>query len=78
MIKVRIEHENDNRTEYGYGVYVNGYVTDSQFDPPFEPGLYASECVPFNADDERIKRAERRVRQNARRAYLREWNKDRQ
>ena len=76
MIKVRIEHENDNRREFGYGVYVNGYVTDTEYD--VEPGLYASECVPFGSSDERLKRAERRVRQNARRAYLREWNKDRQ
>ena len=75
MIKVRIEHENDNRQEFGYGVYVNGYVTDTEYE--FAPGLYASECVPFNSPPDRIKRAEHRVRQNARRAYQREWRKDR-
>ena len=75
MIRVRIKHENDNRQEYGYAVYVNGYVMDTEYD--FEPGLYASECVPFGSPPERFKRAERRVRQNARNAYKREWAQDR-
>ena len=72
MIKVRIEHEKNNREEYGYGIYVNGYVEDDEF-PDAPAGLYASECVPFDADDDRIRKAERRVRNNARYAYKRDW-----
>ena len=72
MVRVTMKHEKDNRQEFGYGLYVNGYVTDTDFDPNEVLGLYASECVPFNADSDRIKRAERRVRTNARRAYQRE------
>ena len=69
--------EYDNRSEYGYGLYVNAYVIDTEFEVPGtnidgKCGLYASECVPFNADSARITRAQRRVRQNARRRYLKE------
>ncbi len=76
-IRVEIKHENDNRQEYGYGIYVNGYVEDDEFiDAPM--GLYASECVPFSRNTPKyIKKAEHRVRQNARNAYRREWMQDR-
>jgi len=72
MIRVRIAIENQNRREYGYGQYVNGYVTDDHIFE-FEAGLFASECVPFDASEDMIKQATRRVRANARRAYLREF-----
>lgn len=71
MIQVEIRHENDNRSEYGYGLYVNGFITDNRWDPPFHCGLFASECVELDASEEEIKKAERRVRQNARNAYKR-------
>lgn len=73
MIKVKIKHENDNRLEWGYGIYINGYVTDHGETPPFEAGLCASECVSSNASRKTIKQAERRVRQNARYAYKIDW-----
>lgn len=71
-IKVEIRHEKQNTREYGYGIYINGYVTNTRldFDIP-GPTLEASECVPFSASPEQIKAAERRVRQNARRAHQR-------
>lgn len=73
MIRIRIKHENDNRREYGYGIYVNGYIEDDDY-PEFPPSLYASECVPFGRNTpERLKRAEHRVRNNARNAYKRDW-----
>ena len=73
MIKVRIEHENDNRKEFGYGIYVNGYIEDDEFeDAP--AGLYASECVPFGQNTpENLKAAERRVRRTAMRRYKKDW-----
>lgn len=69
MITVEIRHEKQNGREYGYGIYVNGYVTDTKWENG--PWLYASECVPFHASPENIRAAEKRVRQNARRAYIR-------
>jgi len=76
-IKTYTRIEKDNRQEFGYGLYVNAYVVDTDLAVPEagidgECGLYASECVPFDADDARISRARRRVRQNARRRYERE------
>ena len=62
-IKVEIQHEKQNGREFGYGIYVNGYVTDKF---GIGPWMYASECVPFKASPEQIKAAEKRVRQNAR------------
>ena len=74
MIQIEIKHENDNRSEWGYGLYINGYLLmDDRCNPPFEGGLYASECIPRNSSDEAIKAAEHRVRQNARNAYKREF-----
>ena len=73
MSTVTIEHENDNRKEFGYGVYVNGYVVDDEF-PDDPPALYASECVPFGRNTaENLKAAERRVRHNALAAYKRDY-----
>lgn len=65
---VRVERQNDR--EYGYGLYVNCYVHDShtQFG---DHGIWASECVPFNADVDTILRATRRVRQRGRSAFRR-------
>jgi len=73
MITITIKHENDNRKEFGYGVYVNAYVTWD--DVPFDiPMLYASECVPFGKNTPtNLKAAERRVRREARRIAKREY-----
>ena len=69
-MELRIKHESDNGKEYGYGVYVNAYITD-EWDNEM---LYASECVAFGRNTpEAIKKAECRVRQNARRAYKRDY-----
>jgi hypothetical protein len=62
---------------YGYGLYVNAFVVDTDFEVPEagidgEQGIYATECIPFDADKDRISRARRRVRQNARNRYLAE------
>ncbi len=57
MIKVDIKHENDNREEFGYGVYVNGYIIDEDWDL-VPPALYAGECIPFGQNTpENIKAA---------------------
>lgn len=58
MYTVEIKHENGNGQEFGYGVYVNAYLTwqDVCNDTP---KLYASECVPFG--QEGINEAEARV-----------------
>ena len=71
MIKVKIEHEDNNGKEFGYGVYVNGYIRDDFFDPPDVAGHWASECVPHGSPPSAIKKAERRVKKNAMRAYKR-------
>lgn len=73
MITVEIRHENDNGQEFGYGVYVNGYIVDDQFEgqPPIR---YASECVPFGKNTpDRLKAAERRVKRTAMARYKREF-----
>ena len=73
LIDVRTERHNDR--EFGYGLYVNGYVTDSDFDSldsglDGEMGLYASECVPFGqASNGAMKAAGKRVRRTALRRY---------
>ena len=65
---VRVERQNDR--EYGYGLYVNCYVHDGR-NQTADPGIWASECVPFNADVDTIVRAARRVKQRARQAFRR-------
>jgi len=66
--KIVIEHSNNNGKEFGYGIYINGVST-------FSSGggvIWASECLPKDAADERIKAAEHRVRRLARDRQKRE------
>lgn len=73
MITIEIKHENDNRTEYGYGIYVNAYVTWDDIEDDLG-ALYASECVPFGKNSpENLAAAEKRVREKARRIAKKEW-----
>jgi hypothetical protein len=73
MFTVEIRHENGDGKEFGYGVYVNAYVSFDEFEDDI-PLLYASECVPFGQNDEQhLKAAERRVRRNAERKVKREY-----
>lgn len=74
MVSVKIQEEADNGKEYGYGVYINGYVYDnSLFDGENTfVGHYASECIPVHCPDEWLKAAKNRVRSNARRRYIAE------
>jgi len=73
MITVTVKHEDDNGKEFGYGVYVNAYVSWDDI-PGDIPTLYASECVPFGQNtDANLKKAERRVRRNAERKAKREY-----
>jgi len=67
-MKITIKHEDRNGSEYGYGLYINAYITN-EWD---NTALYASDCLPPNSSDESVKKTERRVRQNARRAYKRD------
>ena len=74
-MKVIIRHEGDNRKEYGYGVYVNGYIEDEYFGEDGSMGLWASECVPFGQNSEaNLKAAEKRVRRKALRAYRKQYD----
>jgi len=74
MITVEIKHEDNNGREFGYGIYVNGYIWDDEFDSPMPVGMYASECVPFGQNtSENIKKAERRVKRAAMRRYKQEF-----
>jgi hypothetical protein len=73
MITIEVKHENDNGTEFGYGVYVNAYVTWDDITGDIG-SLYASECVPFGQNTpEKLDVAEKRVRAKARRIAKREW-----
>ena len=73
MITVRTEQQNGNGKEFGYGVYVNAFVTWDD-DQDEMPNVYASECVPFGKNtSENIAAAEKRVRRNATRRAKREW-----
>ena len=63
--------------EWGYGLYVNAYVSDTSYEIPGVEnsrgcGLYATERVPFNCDPVIISRARKRARDRARRRYIRE------
>lgn len=75
-IKTYTVIEKDNRREFGYGLYINAYIVDTSFAEmgvdDGQMGLYASECVPFNATNKQIAQARRRVRQNARNRYRKE------
>jgi len=74
VIRVEIKHEERGINEFGYGVYVNGYVFDDYYGEDGDMGLYASECVPFGKNlEERTEKAEKRVRQNARNAYKKDF-----
>ena len=74
MITVTIKRESDNRSEYGYGVYVNAYVSWDDLPGDDVPLLYASECVPFGQNtEENLKAAERRVKRNATAKAKREY-----
>ena len=73
MITVTIRHENGNGIEFGYGVYVNAYVTWDDI-PGDLPTLYASECVPFGQNTpQNIRAAERKAKRNAKRNARREY-----
>ncbi len=71
-IKTYTKVEKNNRQEYGYGQYVNAYVVDNDLNDNAEMGLWASECMSFDATSDQISRSRRRVRQNARNAYQRD------
>lgn len=72
MYKIEIRHEDNNGREYGYGIYVNAYVTWD--DTGGIPVRYASECVPRdNINAETLKAAEKRVRAKAHRAAKKEY-----
>ena len=63
--------------EFGYGLYVNAYVQDHDFYSPSDGldgkmGAYATERVPFDADQARISKARKLARDRARQRYLRE------
>ena len=63
--------------EWGYGQYVNAYIIDTEWACPEiegaeEMGMYATERVPFDADQERISKARKLARDRARQRYLRE------
>lgn len=73
MIAVEIRHEKGNGQEFGYGQYINGYAIDQEDAEYAAPILYASERVPFDASDDRIRAAERRVRNNAWKRAKRDW-----
>ena len=65
MITVTVKHEQTNGKEFGYGVYVNAYVSWDDL-PDNTPLLYASECVPFGKNTPKvIKAAEKRMRAKA-------------
>ena len=73
MITVTVKQENNNGSEFGYGIYVNAYVAWDDI-PGDIPTLYASECVPFGKNtDEGLKAAEQRVRQSAEQKAKREF-----
>lgn len=71
-------HQDRGMMEYGYGLYVNAYVTDDELSIPGDPwnngqmGLYATERVPFYASQEQITKARKLARDRARQRYLRE------
>lgn len=71
-------HPQKGMMEYGYGQYVNAYVSDDDFSIPGDPwnngamGLYATERVPFDADRATISKARKLARDRARQRYLRE------
>lgn len=73
MITIAVKHEDSNGQEFGYGVYVNAYVTWDDFVEDI-PILYASECVPFGkASDKELKKAEKRVKAKAHRIAKKEY-----
>lgn len=73
MITVTVRREDNNGREFGYGVYVNAYVTWDDI-PNDSPMLYASECVPFGKNDEKnLKAAEKRVKAKAQRIAKKEY-----
>ncbi len=80
MFKIMIKHENDNGSEFGYGVYVNAYIKFNDEDKLHENDIgviYASECVPFGQNtSDNLKAAEKRVREQARYQAKKEWMGD--
>lgn len=71
-IGVWTEIRKQSPSEFGYGQYVVGLVF--VFDPEVgeygaEMGCWASECIPFDASKEEVRKARSRVRNRARRAY---------
>jgi hypothetical protein len=71
--KVTIKQEDHNSKEYGYGLYINGYVQDTEIaaitDDKSDGMIFASVCLPKNASDNEIKSTEKRVRAKALREY---------
>ena len=70
-------HPQKGMMEHGYGLYVNAYVVDTEFDMPeleadASMGMYATERVPFDASAATISKARKRARERARARYIRE------
>jgi len=61
-LRTIIRHGNRSATEYGYGLYINGYVVHDEEE---SGAIWASECVSPSASPETIKRVERNVRRRA-------------
>lgn len=69
-MKIEIRHENQNGSEYGYGLYINAYTGDYG-----DNSIWASECVSRDASSETIKAAEKRVRERARYHYRKTFSR---
>jgi hypothetical protein len=70
MAQITIKHENQNGSEYGYGLYINAYITSGPYAD--KQVVWASECVKKDSSESDIKKAEKRVRSRARYAYKKE------
>ena len=62
--KVTIKISCRTGSEYGYGIYVNGYIDGS---------IWAWERLPIDASDDIAKAAAKRVRAKARYAFNRQF-----
>jgi hypothetical protein len=72
-----ISEGNPGMMEYGYGLYVNAFVIDTDFENEDlglsgECGMYATEKVSFEASDATIARARKRARERARHRYIKD------
>jgi|GEM_PF-3883830 len=71
--KVTVKQENHNSQEFRYGLYINGYVQDTEIaaitDDKSDGMIFASIMLKKDASDDEIKSAEKRVRAKALREY---------